>query len=102
MDNFFVNMFRKREAQQPIASTPGVPSSTNEQGPKVDGGSFEERIAYARTPDTALLVAAVYRAVNLRADTMGVMPVQYREKDFENGNFVVKTKGLQYLHFLLK
>ena len=103
MDNFFVNMFRKREAQQPI----GVPKTTDPNDasnqPKVEGGSFEERIAYARTPDTALLVAAVYRAVNLRADTMGVMPVQYREKDFENGNFVVKTKGLgKRMNYLLQ
>ena len=104
MDNIFANLWRKREATPaPIASMPGVPSSTNEQGPKVEGGSFEERIAYARTPDTALLVAAVYRAVNLRADTMGVMPVQYREKDYEKGNFVVKTKGLgKRMNYLLQ
>ena len=103
MDNFFVNMLKRREAQQPI----GVPKTTDPNDPsnkpQVEGGSFEERIAYARTPDTALLVAAVYRAVNLRADTMGVMPVQYREKDFENGNFVVKTKGLgKRMNYLLQ
>ena len=69
------SFFRKREATpQPI--TPGVPSSSNEQAPKITGGSFQERIIFARSPQTALTVSAVYRATELRAKTMAVMPVQ--------------------------
>ena len=104
MDNFFVNMFRKREAPSPI----GVPATTDpnaasNQGPKVSGGSFEERIAYARGPEQALLVAAVYRAVNLRADTMSVMPVQYQKRDFDGGNYVTDMRGLgKRLNYLLQ
>ena len=92
MDNFFANMFRKREAAPaPIGGATGVPSSTTDKGTQVTGGSYQERIVYARDPLTALTVSAVYRAVELRAKTVGVMPVQYRKKDRERGNFTVDT-----------
>ena len=96
------NLFRKREATpQPI--TPGVPSSSNEQAPKVAGGSFQERIIYARSPQTALTVSAVYRATELRAKTMAVMPVQYRKKDFGGGNFTEDMRGLgKRINYLLQ
>lgn len=84
-----MNFFRKREA------TPGVPTSTDEEKPDlVVGTDYQERISYTRGPEQALLVAAVYRAVNLRADTMSVMPVQYRKKDSEKGNFMIDMRGL--------
>ena len=104
MDNFFINMFRKREVSAPAqAITPGVPSSTNDQGPKVTGGDYQERISYVRGPEQALVVGAVYRAVNLRADTMSVMPVQYQKKDFEGGNFTTDMRGLgKRINYLLQ
>ena len=104
MDNFFVNMFRKREATPaPIASTPGVPSSTMPAEPKVGGGSFEERIVYVNQPRVALTVSPVYRAVKLIMDTMGVMPVQYRKRDFEKGNFYIDMRGLgKRINYLLQ
>ena len=56
-----------------------------------------------RGPEQALVVAAVYRAVNLRADTMSVMPVQYRKKDHEKGNFYVDNRGLgKRINYLLQ
>ena len=73
MDNIFANLFRYKQREAP---TPGVPSSTLPTEPKVEGGDYQERIAYVRGPEQALVVGAVYRAVNLRADTMSVMPVQ--------------------------
>ena len=98
------NLFRKREAQPtPPSGVPGVPSSTMEQAPKVQGSDYQERIAYVRGPEQALVVGAVYRAVNLRADTMSVMPVQYRKKDFEKGNFVQDMRGLgKRINYLLQ
>ena len=104
MDNIFVNMFRKREAPSPICVPATTdPNAASNQGPKVSGGSFEERIAYARGPEQALLVAAVYRAVNLRADTMSVMPVQYQKRDFDGGNYVTDMRGLgKRLNYLLQ
>ena len=92
--------FRKREVTPPA---PGVPSSTNEQEPKVQGGDYQERIAYVRGPEQALVVGAVYRAVNLRADTMSVMPVQYQKRDFEGGNFMQDMRGLgKRINYLLQ
>ena len=100
MDRFFANFFRKREVTPPA---PGVPSSTNEQEPKVQGGDYQERIAYVRGPEQALVVGAVYRAVNLRADTMSVMPVQYQKRDFEGGNFMQDMRGLgKRINYLLQ
>ena len=85
------------------APVPGVPTSTNEQGPKVSGGSFEERIAYVRSPLAALTVSAVYRATELRAKTLAVMPVQYRKKDSIKGNFVEDRRGLgNRINYLLQ
>ena len=67
------------------------------------GGSFAERIVYARDPQTALTVSAVYRAIELRAKTIGVMPVQYQTKDTEKGNFVTSMRGLgKRLNYLLQ
>ena len=103
MDNIFANLFRYRKREV----TPGVPVTTDpnhaSNQTQVASGDYQERIAYVRGPEQALVVASVYRAVNLRADTMSVMPVQYREKDFEKGNFTVKNKGLsKRLNYLLQ
>ena len=104
MDNFFVNMFRKREATPaPIGGVPGVPDSTMPQGGNVTGASFQERIAFVRGPEQALCTGTVYRAVNLRADTMSVMPVQYQRKDYEKGNYYVDMRGLgKRINYLLQ
>ena len=107
---FFSNLFRMatpenaimvREAPQ--ARTPGVPSSTAEQGAKVTGGSYSERIVYARDPQLALTVSAVYRATELRAKTIAVMPVQYQKRDANGGNFVTDMRSLgKRINYLLQ
>ena len=90
--------FRKREVTPPV---PGVPSSTSDQ--KVQGGDYQERIAYVRGPQQALCTGAVYRAVNLRADTMSVMPVQYQKRDYEKGNYYTDMRGLsKRINYLLQ
>ena len=92
--------FRKREVTPPA---PGVPSSTNEQEPKVHGGDYQERIAYVRGPEQALCAGTLYRAVNLRADTMSAMPVQFQKRDFEKGNYQVDMRGLgKRINYLLQ
>ena len=106
MDNIFANLFRFRQTRE-AGGTVGVPATTDPNAPsnqpKVTGGDYQERIAYVRGPEQALVVGAVYRAVNLRADTMSVMPVQYRKKDFEKGNFYVDMRGLgKRLNYLLQ
>ncbi|MBQ8937672.1 MAG: phage portal protein [Bacteroidaceae bacterium] len=107
--SFFSNLFKAatpenalmlREAPQ----TPGVPSSTMPPEPqKVEVGDYMERIVATRTPEAACSVSAVYRAVTLRGDTMSVMPVQYRKKDFERDNFVQDMRGLgKRINYLLQ
>ena len=94
MNNIFSNFFRKREA-----------ASTTEKNvePNVSGANYQKRVVYARSPESALLVSTVYRAVNLRADTMSVMPVQYRKKDIAGGNFMPDMMGAgRRLNYLLQ
>lgn len=103
MNIFSRNFWQKREATPaPINNVPGVPSSTNEQ-PTAKGGSFEERVVIARSPQIALTVSAVYRAVELRAKTIGQMVMQYQTKDSEKGNFVPSMWGSgKKLNYLLQ
>ena len=83
----------------PVTTDPNHPSNK----PNVTGGSYQERIVYARDPLTALTVSAVYRAVELRSKTIGVMPVQYRKKDFEKDNFKVDMRGVgKRINYLLQ
>ena len=101
MDNFF-RFWNKREAQ-PTPPTPGIPNSTTDKGPEVKGGSFEERIVRVRDPQKALSVSAVYRATELRAKTIGQMPVQYQCKDEAGGNFTPWMQGLgKRMNYLLQ
>ena len=94
---------RQREVSASTqAITPGVPSSTNEQ-PTAKSGSYEERVVVARGPQIALTVSAVYRAVELRAKTIGQMVMQYQTKDSEKGNFVPSMWGPgKKLNYLLQ
>lgn len=95
MDNFLANMFRirQREADPTANAVPGVPVTTDPGHPsnqtEAKGGSYMERIVYTRSPQMALTIGAVHRAVELRAKAIGQMPVQYQRKDTEAGNFIM-------------
>jgi len=101
-DRIFVR--QQREVQPtPPSGVPGVPSSAMEQAPEATGGDYAERIAFVRGPEQALVVGAVYRAVNLRADTMSVMPVQYQRRDFDKGNYYTDMRSLgKRINYLLQ
>ena len=94
--------------QREQSQVPGVPVTTDPNHPsnqpkKVEGGDYQERIVYVRGPEQALQTATLYRAANLRADTMGVMPVQYQKKDFEKGNYYTDMRGLgKRINYLLQ
>lgn len=105
MDNIFANLFRFRQTRE--APVPGVPATTDPNHPtnqpKVTGGSYSERIVYARDPQLALTVSAVYRATELRAKTIAVMPVQYQKRDANGGNFVTDMRSLgKRINYLLQ
>ena len=94
--NFFGFGRKERESLTPQQQAKaGIPASTdpnhptNQQQKQDGGGSFEERIVSARHPRVALTVSAVYRAVELRAKTIGQMQMQYQVRDREGGNFVM-------------
>lgn len=72
----------------PVTTDPNHPTNQKQDG----GGSFEERIVSARHPRVALTVSAVYRAVELRAKTIGQMQMQYQVRDREGGNFVMDVQ----------
>ena len=99
----FWNRFLGRKQRE---AAPGVPTSTNEPNEGAQGGvgaSYPDRMVYVRDPNTALTIGTVYRAMELRAKTMGLMPVQYQEKDFAGGNYVTKMTGAgKRLNYLLQ
>lgn len=87
MDNFFRNMFRKREAV-PTSTAPAASSQT-----VATTATYEEKIVRVRNPQLALTVSAVYRAVELRAKTEAQFCVQYQKMNAEGGNFVPDMWG---------
>ena len=106
--SWFSDLF-KRETPEDVVMVREVPSPTSTLKPSngkkqpTKGGSFEERIVSARNPQTALTVSAVYRATELRAKTIGQMPVQYQQKDNEKGNFLPWMYGLgKRMNYLLQ
>lgn len=92
-DNIFRGTTQKREAQQEAAAKPK----------EVKGGSFRKNVIPARDPEVALTVSAVYRAIELRAKTIGQMPVQLRRKDELRNNFQPWMTGLgKRINYLLQ
>ena len=71
-------MFQRRET---------VPA-TEPSGGVVSGGSFEAKIRRPHSPQSALTISAVYRAIELRAKTVGQFQMQYQKLNREGGNFV--------------
>lgn len=76
----------------------GIPASTADSGTatatkkeNVSGASYAENIVYARSPQVALTVSAVHRAVELRAKTLAMMLLQYQTKNRLGGNFQQDT-----------
>lgn len=98
--SIFSNLFTPWSGAVPVktreAQTPGVPASTMPaEAKKADnpqGADYMERIVYAGSPRVALTVSAVYRAVELRAKTIGQMQMQYQVRNREGGNFVLDTQ----------
>ena len=99
MDGFFVNMFRKREVggQVTTATPAGVVTTTDPNGagnqPPTSTGTYEEKVVRVTNPNMSLTVSAVYRAVELKAKTIGQMEMQYQRKDSEKGNFTESMWG---------
>lgn len=87
MDNFFTRIFR-REVVQTSGEAAGTATANGGNGHEAGGGTYAQRIAYARNPQAALAISGVYRAVELRANTIGQMLMQYQKRSKEGGNYV--------------
>ena len=86
---------QKREAAQQQEQTANAS--------KIGGGTYTSRIVQARDPQIALTVSAVHRAIELRAKTIGQMPVQMRKKDELRNNFQPWMTGLgKRINYLLQ
>ena len=79
------------------APASAVPNATDMKAateqPAEGTGSYEERVVRVANPNMALTISAVYRAVELKAKTIGQMEMQYQRKDREGGNYVQTMWG---------
>lgn len=75
-DNFFRFWHQKREA---------VPENKKVSN---GGGSYQANIRRPLSPGAALTISAVYRAIELRAKTVGQFQMQYQKLNKDGGNFV--------------
>ena len=89
MEIFGSNLFRRRREVSQPAETVGqrVVKGDNSTG------AFEERIVSVRSPQAALTISAVYRAVGLIARTEGQFLMQYQRLNKEGGNYVQNNYG---------
>lgn len=73
---------------------PGVPSSTDGSMLGENSGTFEENISYVTSQEYALRIATYYRCLELRANTMAQMKVQFQRLNRAGGNFVESDFGI--------
>ena len=101
MDNFFKDMFRKREAAPASGTvTTTNPAATDNQQRVA---SYEEKMVRVSSPGMSLTVSAVYRAIELKAKTIGQMQMQYQRLSSAGGNFVPSMYGdARYLNYLIQ
>ena len=86
---FFTNIFGGGVQKREGAAT----TSTASQKAETQTGSFKEKVVRVDNPNQSLTVSAVYRAVELKAKTLGSMEMQYQRRDSAGGNFVQHMYG---------
>lgn len=92
------NLFQRRESTAAPSASP-----SDQSQPK--GGSFGCNDVRVESPSAALSVAAFYRAVELRANTMSQLVMEYQKKrDSEHGgNYALDDRGPgRLLNYLLQ
>ena len=98
MDNFFANMFRRREVGVPRTTNPADASNQ----PPVSGGNWEANIVRP-SGRSSLLIPTWTRCVTLIMQTMGQMVTQYQRINAGGGNFIEDRYGKNgYLNYLLQ
>ena len=86
---FFSDIFRREASAAPATTDPNAAANQ----PQTSTGSFEERLVRVDNPQQSLTVSAVYRAVELKAKTIGSMEMQYQRKSDAGGNYTPAMYG---------
>lgn len=86
------------ERETPIRNTAG-----EDAGTQAKGASYESRIVHPSSPDAALTVSAVYRAMEVLANTEAQFQIQYQKLNSAGGNYIADMWGVgQRLNYLLQ
>lgn len=68
----------------------------------VESADYRQNVVYANTPDMAMKISAVYRAVNLISSGLATLRLEYKRKDRVKGYFKVYDNGSgKILNYLL-
>ena len=103
MDNFFINMFRKREVVQGIPPTTDPNADWAKQADTANSGTFTENIAYVSDQERALRIATYYRCMELRANTMAQLTPMYQVLNAQGGNFVENNRRpWRHLNYIMQ
>ena len=80
----FLDFFRGAQVRE---------ASSTQQQETSNTGTYENKMVRVTSPQKSLTVSAVYRAVELKAKTIGSMEMQYQRRNREGGNFVPNMYG---------
>lgn len=83
MKQFFSNLFR-REA---------LSSGGNTKNKTTESGDYRQNVVYVNNSETAMKIAAVYRAVNLISSSAAVLTLQYKRLDRVKEYFKLYNTG---------
>lgn len=68
----------------------------------VKGADYRQNVVFANTPDTAMKIAAVYRAVNLISSGLASLTLEYKRKDRAKDYFkVYDTASGKQMNYIL-
>ena len=74
--------FFKRETVQTVPQNNG------------SGADYRQHVVYANTPEMAMKIAAVYRAVNLISSGLASLKMEFKRKDRSKDYFMLYTNGV--------
>jgi len=89
----FDNIFRSAQNREAAATKSSTNQKMTAKEADTSTGSYKAKEIRVSNPQQSLTVSAVYRAVELKAKTIGSMEMQYQRRDSAGGNFVQSMYG---------
>jgi HK97 family phage portal protein len=86
----FINLF-KRE----------VIAESQSEKKSATGGDYKQNVVWVTGPETAMKIAAVYRAVNLISSSVASLTLQYKRKDRTKDYFKIDDGNGRLMNYLL-